>query len=103
MPVRLLATIILMVLVAIFTGFNLDNKCDIWLFHTFKAVPVFVTILTSFVAGVIVMLPFTLRRKTPRVREEKAKKTKKASKQPLSTDAVSSSDVTSSADNGSSE
>ncbi|HAM78317.1 MAG TPA: hypothetical protein DCP61_03945 [Treponema sp.] len=59
MPVKLIFSIALMVLVATFTGFNLGNKCDLWIFHTFKDVPVFVTVIASFVCGVLLTLPFT--------------------------------------------
>ena len=59
MPIKLIFSIALMVLVAAFTGFNLGNKCDLWLFHTFKDVPVFVTVIASFVCGVLLTLPFT--------------------------------------------
>lgn len=79
MPLKLIGMIVLMVLVATFTGFNLDNRCNIWFFHTFEHVPVFATILGSFVAGVIVTLPFTIARrskaekapKPPRARHQK--------------------------------
>lgn len=60
MPVKLIFSIVLMILVATFTGFNLENKCNLWIGVTFKDVPVFVTVIASFVCGVIVTLPFTL-------------------------------------------
>ncbi len=77
MPVRLIFTIILMVLVACFTGFNLTNKCDVWLFNTFKDVPVVVTILISFIAGVVVALFSSLIART-RNAESKSDSLKKA-------------------------
>jgi uncharacterized integral membrane protein len=59
----LLTTIIVAVVIAFFTGFNLDNRCNVnLLFHTFQNVPVFVTILISFVAGIVVALPFSFSR-----------------------------------------
>lgn len=57
MPVKLIGTILLVVFVAVLTGFNLDNKSDIWFFHTFKDIPIIYTVLSSFVLGVIVTLP----------------------------------------------
>ena len=37
MPFKLIGTIILLILVTIFAGVNLDNKCDItFVFYTFK-------------------------------------------------------------------
>ena len=74
-----------MVLVTVFTGFNLDNKCNIWLFYTFKNVPVFLTILVSFVFGVLVTLPFTLKNGN-----EKNRKSEKKSKSVLKDDKKSS-------------
>lgn len=62
MPFKLIGTIILLVLVTIFCGFNLgeENRCDVSLiFYTFKNVPAFLTVLISFFAGILVMLPFT--------------------------------------------
>ena len=64
MPFRLIGTIILLILVTIFAGVNLDNKCDItFIFYTFEKVPVFMTVIVSFAIGVILMLPFTFGRK----------------------------------------
>lgn len=60
MPIKLIGTIILVVLVAILTGFNLSNKCTIWFFHNFENIPVFAALLGSFVAGVVITIPFTL-------------------------------------------
>ena len=59
MPIKLIAVLVLVVLVAVFTGFNLENKCTIWFFHNFTDIPVFASLLVSFLAGVIVTLPFT--------------------------------------------
>ena len=72
MPFKLIRTIILVVLVAILTGFNLSNKCTIWFFHNFENIPVFAALLGSFIAGVIITIPFTLY--------ERRKKDKKNSK-----------------------
>ena len=56
----LITTIVVAVAIAFFTGFNLDNRCNVnLLFHTFQNVPVFVTILISFVAGIVIALPFS--------------------------------------------
>ena len=62
MPVRLLFTIAVAAFAAVFTGLNLDNKCNVWLFHHFEDVPVAASIFISFLAGVLVMLPFTIGR-----------------------------------------
>lgn len=81
MPFKLIGTIILLVLITIFCGFNLEeaNKCDINLvFHVFKKVPVFLTVLTSFLAGIVVMLPFAFFRKKKCKDSQKTKKTETA-------------------------
>lgn len=66
MPFKLIFTILLIVFVAVVTGFNLDNRCNVWLFHTFEDIPVIVTILSSFVLGVIVTLPSVFIKKSKR-------------------------------------
>mgnify|MGYP006907956463 CR=1 FL=1 len=60
MPVRLIGTIILLLAVTLFAGANLDNRCNInFIFKTVQNVPVFLTAVVSFLAGAIVMIPFT--------------------------------------------
>ncbi len=60
MPFKLILFIIVVVLVTVFIGFNLENACSVWLFfRTFDNVPVFITIFAAFALGVLVMLPFT--------------------------------------------
>lgn len=57
MVLKLIVTILIIVLVSFFTGFNLENVCNIWLFgKTFSKVPVFITALISFAAGILVTL-----------------------------------------------
>ena len=64
MPIKLIGTIILLILVTIFAGVNLDNKCDItFVFYTFRDVPVFMTVIISFAVGLVLMLPFTFGRR----------------------------------------
>lgn len=54
MPWKLLAFIAVMAFVLVFVGFNLDNRCDISLiFVTFKSVPVVITILGTYVLGLL--------------------------------------------------
>ncbi len=65
---RSLPFIILIVLITIFIGLNLKNACDVSFgFYTFHAVPVFLTVLASFCAGMIIALPaaFFRRHKSP--------------------------------------
>ena len=87
MPLKLIGTIILLVIVTIFCGFNLEdvNKCDVNLvFYNFHNVPVFLTVLASFLAGIVVMLPFALFKKKmskKQISQAAEKETKKAEKQ----------------------
>ena len=68
---RLISTIVFLVLLALFAGFNLENKCNVnLLFHTFENVPVFFTIIFSFVAGIIFTLPFVLFNKKKKTEKE---------------------------------
>ncbi len=71
---KLIGILVLIVFVAICTGFNLSNTCTIWFFHNFEKIPVFAALLTSFLLGVIVTIPFAFIKKN-----KKAKKSKKES------------------------
>lgn len=73
MPVKLIGILLLITLVAVLTGFNLSNRCTIWFFHSFTSIPVFAALLGSFLAGVIVTLPFTLKKK-PKTEEKRKNK-----------------------------
>ena len=63
MPVRLLVILLLVVFEGAFIGFNLENTCNVWLFRVFPSVPVYLTVLVSFVAGVLLTVPFFAFRK----------------------------------------
>lgn len=59
MPWKLIGFVALLVFATFFIGFNLDHRCDVSIgFTTFKDVPIFLSLLISFVAGVLVMTPF---------------------------------------------
>ncbi|MBO7122449.1 MAG: hypothetical protein J6V90_04115 [Treponema sp.] len=74
MVFKLIFTIALLVAVAIFTGFNLGNKCDIWLFgKQFNQVPVFITIAISFAAGILAALPAVFLRGEKKMTPEQAR------------------------------
>ena len=69
MPFRLILVLLLVVFEAAFIGFNLENVCDVWLFKVYKAVPVYITVLISFVAGALLsMLILAFGRLTKRAR-----------------------------------
>lgn len=74
MVFKLIFTIALLVAAAFFTGFNLRNSCDVWLFvKTFPNVPIFVTILVSFAAGILVTLPAVFLRGEKKMTPEQAR------------------------------
>ena len=58
--IKLFGVLGLIVLTAVLTGLNLENKVDIWFFHQFKEVPVFFALLIAFIAGIVVCIPFKL-------------------------------------------
>lgn len=72
-PWKLILLVALAVLLALFIGFNLDNKCEIsFVFGRVQAVPVYLTILISFVAGLAAALPFSFRRRAAKAGKKKA-------------------------------
>lgn len=81
MPLKLIGILFLVVLVALLTGFNLSNKCSIWFFHSFEDIPVFAALLSAFLAGVVITLPFTFEKKRKTESLPETKKKEKKSKQ----------------------
>ena len=81
MPLKLIGILFWVVLVALLTGFNLSNKCSIWFFHSFEDIPVFAALLSSFLAGVVITLPFTFGKKRKTESLPETKKKEKKSKQ----------------------
>lgn len=74
---RLITTIVCLVLLSFFAGFNLDNKCNVnLLFHTFQNVPVFFTIITSFVVGIVFTIPFAFIRRGKSGKKDRLEKIK---------------------------
>lgn len=64
MPWKLILFIIVIVLVAVFVGVNHANVCNIsFIFAELHNVPVYLTILFSFVMGILIMIPFTIGKK----------------------------------------
>lgn len=58
MPWRLILFVFSLVIIVMFAGFNLDNRCTISLgFTSFENVPVFQGLAISFLAGIAVCLP----------------------------------------------
>lgn len=72
MPAKLLYFISVILILALFMGFNLHNRCDIsFIFYVFKDVPIFLSLLFSFLLGNIAVLPFLI---SNRQRMKKAEK-----------------------------
>lgn len=75
MPWKLIFFIICIVLVTIFVGFNLDNRCNVsFVFFTLEQVPIFLSLTVAFVLGVMAALPFAF------VKKKKNKTTNESSK-----------------------
>jgi uncharacterized integral membrane protein len=64
MPWKMLFFVVFLVLMAVFIGFNIENTCNISIvFYTFHDVPIFMSLIFAFAIGVLVMVPFTIRRR----------------------------------------
>ena len=58
---KIIIIVLIITIEAVFAGLNMNNVSDISFgFTTLKDVPVFLSILISFVAGALIILPFTL-------------------------------------------
>ena len=81
MVIRLIGTIVAIIIMAFFVGFNLENKCDVsLLFATFKDVPVFITIMLSFAVGILFTLPVALSIRFKKNKKEEKKDSPKEKK-----------------------
>jgi len=73
MPWRLFSLIIILAVLLAFITFNLENRCDISFgIKVYKDIPVFLTIFTSFILGMLCALPLKLS--AEKKRKEKGKK-----------------------------
>lgn len=71
MPWKLIVFLLGMLILLTFAGFNYNNVSDVSLgFYVFKDVPVFISLLVSFVIGVLFSIPFAFSKR-------RAKKTKR--------------------------
>ena len=76
MPWKMIVLLIILVVIALFSGFNID-PVDVSIgFHVFKNVPLFLALFIAFVVGALVMLPLTLRGSTRRKGTATGKKVK---------------------------
>ena len=71
--IRLLAFVFIFAIFLAFIVLNLDNKCDVSFgIKTFKDIPVFLTVFSSFVVGMLFTAPFmlSLRRRQKKSNQE---------------------------------
>ncbi|MDE0446661.1 MAG: hypothetical protein OXH96_08315 [Spirochaetaceae bacterium] len=63
-PPRVFGFVVTLVVVTLFSAFNLNHRSSVSFgFHTIEDVPVFITCLTSFTLGAVVMVPLVVRRR----------------------------------------
>lgn len=75
MPWKLFFFLLALTTAALFIGVNLDNRCDVSvLVHTFRDVPVFVSLLFAYVAGALSVIPFLFGFLRSRRKRERAGK-----------------------------
>ena len=74
MPWKLVSFLCALILITLFIGFNLENRCDLsFVFYTFRDVPIFVSLLFAYVAGSITVIPFFLLSRNSRNRKSGGK------------------------------
>lgn len=85
MPWRLIFVVLLIGIVLFFVGFNIENRVDVSFgFHVFSQVPIFISLFVAFLAGVLVMLPFTFGFRHKRKIKNRLNQEKKVEKEKLS-------------------
>ena len=95
MPWRLIGFILCIVFVTVFIGFNLDNSCNISFgFYELKDVPIFFSLMASFLLGVMVVPPFTLvKKQSKKSKQPKDKTSTMVTTQKTAPDAASVNEV----------
>lgn len=85
MPWKMIGFLLVLVLVAFFASLNMNHRADISLgFYIFKDVPIFLSLLIAFLAGAVLIIPFTIGaslRKKSKLKEKAEKKVKKVKKE----------------------
>ncbi len=71
MPIRLVIALLLVLFEGAFIGFNLENTCNVWFFKAFETVPVYITALISFAAGIFTSILLFAFGKLNRVKRKK--------------------------------
>lgn len=78
--VKVIISVCILALLTIFCGFNINNRCDVNLiFTTVTDVPVFVSLMVAFLAGVVVMVPVMLLNKISSKKNDKTVSAEKSS------------------------
>ena len=78
MKFKIILIVLIITVEAVFAGLNMNNVSDISFgFKTLKDVPVFLSILISFVSGAVIVLPFTLIRGKKKIKNSSEKTFKK--------------------------
>lgn len=73
MPWKVIYFLFIILVFALFAGFNMNNTCHISLFfYTIKDVPVYVVNLFSFLIGIVLTIPFFLdnKKKNPKTAKQ---------------------------------
>ncbi len=60
-PWRMIIALLVLVLVALFSGFNLAPVSISVGFYTFEQIPLFLALIAAFILGALVVLPFSMR------------------------------------------
>ena len=74
MPKRLIQIIVIFAIFLLFIVFNMNYKCDIWIFRKIPDVPVFLIAFFSFVLGMLSTIPFIISHQLRKKREIEDKK-----------------------------
>ena len=78
MPFKLIGFLLLLIVAIFFIGFNLDNRCDVSvLFHTFKDVPIVLSLLAAYVLGSLSVIPFLFGRRKKKIQAARKETRKK--------------------------
>ncbi len=81
MTFKMVSFLLLLIIITVFSAFNLSNTSDISFgFYTLKDVPIFLSLLVAFIAGAIMMIPFTFNKKKIKSEKNTEKKNKKKKK-----------------------
>ncbi|MFP4384902.1 MAG: hypothetical protein ACLFST_01630 [Spirochaetia bacterium] len=77
MPWKLIGFILILGIVVVFIGFNIENKSDISFgFAVLENVPIFISLFTAFLFGAVVALPFAVS-KAKKIKASSRRKVKK--------------------------